>query len=74
MRQKDAFAAIRALGLTISKCNGEYRVAFPGPGNEASAYYTNDLQDALNTARAMHAHARAEILKFRKLPCSPTVH
>jgi hypothetical protein len=40
-------------GLTFRKeqC-GEYRVNFKG-GTEASAYYTDDLSDALNTGYAM---------------------
>ena len=49
--QAEVFAQIRKLGLTVRKSGGEIRVAFPW--NEASAYYTTDLQDALGTARAM---------------------
>lgn len=34
---------------------GEYRVNFRG-GREATAYYTNDLADAVATAIIMHKH------------------
>lgn len=33
--------------------HGEYRVNYRG-GKEATAYYTNDLQDAFDTAMRMH--------------------
>ena len=45
----------KALGMEIKwDYNGyeEYRVNFKG-GKEATAYYTVDLEDAINTARAM---------------------
>jgi len=43
---------IRALGFRVSKdIDGEIRVAWPG--NESAAYYTNDVEDALGTARHM---------------------
>ena len=32
---------------------------YDGAADEASAYYTNDLQDALGTARAMATRKRA---------------
>ena len=57
IRQDETFAAIRKLGLTVRKVAGEIRVAWPR--DEASAYYTNDLQDALGTARAMATRKRA---------------
>lgn len=38
-------------GLAVSKRDGEYRVAFPG--DEASAYYTNDVADAWGTGLDM---------------------
>jgi hypothetical protein len=50
---------LRRVGLLIQKSDGEYRVAFPNsPGfdPEASAYYTDDLEDALGTGLAMAAH------------------
>lgn len=48
--------AIRALGFRVSRdSDGEIRVGFKG--NESAAYYTNDLEDALGTARAMKTEA-----------------
>ena len=47
-----AFKAIRDLGMTVHCCDGEWRVNFPN-GKEATAYYTDDAQDAVDTARAM---------------------
>ena len=52
MTDQQAFAAIRGLGLTVGKRDGEYRVNFPR-GQEATAYYTNDRSDAVATALAM---------------------
>ncbi len=44
---------LRALGLVIRRENdGEYRINFQG-GDEATAYYTNDLDDAVGTGRDM---------------------
>jgi hypothetical protein len=57
MTDKELFAKVRALGLRITKRDGEYRVAFPG-GREASAYYTNDKDDALGTAHLMKLEMR----------------
>lgn len=53
MTQKEVFQKLRALGLAVSKRNGEFRVAIPG--NSASAYFTEDLQDAYKTGCAMAA-------------------
>jgi hypothetical protein len=47
-------AQLSAIGLTIRHDDGEYRVNKKN-GREATAYYTNDLEDALNTGRAMAA-------------------
>lgn len=56
---------LRALGLVISHdpSTQEFRVAFAGrgPAVEASAYYTNDLQDAVNTGRAMAQHRNGQV-------------
>lgn len=49
-------AAIRALGLKVTRTDGEYRVAYRGLSEkkeESSAYYTTDGSDALGTARYM---------------------
>jgi hypothetical protein len=48
----EAKAFCRRHRMTITKRDDEYRVNFIG-GNEAAASYTNDLIDALGTARAM---------------------
>lgn len=56
MTQKHAAAQLRALGMTLRKEEGEYRVNFRG-GSEATAYYTNDLEDAVYTAADMAARA-----------------
>ena len=56
--------ACDAMGMTIRKQTGEYRVAFKivtliradnHQSPEDSAYYTYDLRDALATAIAMHS-------------------
>lgn len=43
---------LRARGIVLSKKDGEYRVNFRG-GREGTAYYTDDLADALSTGQAM---------------------
>jgi len=43
---------LRALGIVIRREDGEFRVNFRG-GDEATAYYTNDLDDAVGTGRDM---------------------
>lgn len=56
---KALFGAVRALGLTISKRDGEYRITVPGLPREraeAVAAYTDDRGDAWGTAQAMSAH------------------
>lgn len=47
-------AAIRALGLTCRflSTTGEFRINYTG-GKEATAYYTEDRDDALATAQQM---------------------
>ena len=50
---KDAKLTLRQLGMSINKNQyGEYRVNFLG-GDEATAYYTNDLNDAVMTGKHM---------------------
>jgi hypothetical protein len=57
LTQKEVFARIRAIGMTVTMVHstGEYRVNFPKSegGTEESAYYTNDGLDAIGTAQAM---------------------
>ena len=43
---------LHALGLVLRQAPGQYSVNFPG-GDDATAYVTDDLQDALNHGRAM---------------------
>ena len=53
---KALFGAVRALGLTISKREGEYRISRPNLSREraeAIAYYTHDREDAWGTAEEM---------------------
>lgn len=58
---KKAQAELRTLGITLRKTDGEYRVAFAGKGTESSAYYTNDIEDAVNTGRAMFNKREAKL-------------
>jgi hypothetical protein len=62
MTLQEAKAIARHLGLTLRKVrSGDYRVNFRD-GNETTAYYTDNLEDAVNTAvemarkRALEAH------------------
>jgi hypothetical protein len=52
-----AQAAARHYGCSIRSSNGEFRVNLSG-GKEATAYYTNCLDDAVATARAMALEAK----------------
>ncbi|MGH6780978.1 MAG: hypothetical protein ACREB5_02590 [Sphingomonadaceae bacterium] len=59
---KTLFSAIRALGLTIGKRDGEYRISRPGlPRDraEAIAAYTTDRDDAWDTAKMMAKDPRS---------------
>lgn len=58
MTYSAAAAAIRALGLKVSRTDGEIRVAWAG--NESAAYYTDDAQDAYDTAIKMADEAAPE--------------
>lgn len=48
MTIKEAIAKMRDHGMVIRSEDGEYRVNFKH-GFEATAYYTNDLEDAVAT-------------------------
>ena len=53
MTLQEAKSIARHLGLTLRKVrSGEYRVNFRD-GNEATAYYTDNLEDAVRTAIEM---------------------
>ena len=58
MTQHEARMACRAVDcvLSIAGLNPVYRVNLKG-GTEGTAYYTNDLQDAVWTAQAMRKEA-----------------
>jgi hypothetical protein len=57
MTLQEAKSIARHLGLTLRQVrSGDYRVNFRD-GNETTAHYTNDLEDAVNTAVEM-AHKR----------------
>ena len=51
MRQKEAYKIIRSYGCTVSKKDNEYRINCKFFGTEGTAYYTDDLQDAIDTAK-----------------------
>ena len=53
MTPQEAKSIARHLGLTLRKVrSGDYRVNFRD-GNETTAYYTDNLEDAVNTAVEM---------------------
>ena len=53
MTLQKAKSIARHLGLTLREvCSGDYRVNFRD-GNESTAYYKDDLEDAVNTAVEM---------------------
>ena len=53
MTFQEAKSIARHLGLTLRKVrSGDYRVNFRD-GNETTAYYTDNLEDAVNTAVEM---------------------
>jgi len=63
MTLQEAKSVARHLGLTLRTMrSGDYRVNFRD-GNETTAYYTDDLEDAVNTA--------VEMARNRAL-CEPT--
>jgi hypothetical protein len=67
---KRAQAEVRAMGLTLTRKaeTDEYRVNFAG-GKESTAYYTNDLADAIGTARHMAAWSKADLQRsFKRNP------
>jgi hypothetical protein len=53
MTLQEAKSIARHLGLTLRKVrSGDYRVSFLD-GDETAAYYTRNLEDAVNTAVEM---------------------
>jgi hypothetical protein len=62
MTLQEAKSIARHLGLTLRKVrSGDYRVNFRD-GNETTAYYTDNLEDAVNTA--------VEMARKRAVSCS----
>lgn len=53
LKLQAAQADLRAIGITLRKVEDEYQV-YP-KGNVALAYFTNDIEDAFNTGRAIAA-------------------
>lgn len=56
MTDKQTFDAIRKLGLAVQKNDGEWRVDYKRSDPRKSldsCYFTNDKQDALDTAKSM---------------------
>jgi hypothetical protein len=67
MTHQETKSIARHLGLTLRKVrSGNYRVSFRD-GNETTAYYTDNLEDAVNTAVEMarnRTFVRADTTKF----------
>lgn len=58
MTRAEARTQLQALGLTLNRTQyGEWRVNFRHQG-EATAYYTDDLNDAVGTGRKMAEQVR----------------
>lgn len=55
---KNAKVILSEIGMGITKRDDEYRVNFKN-GTENTAYYTNDLQDALETGMKMAGYVKA---------------
>lgn len=53
----DVRRALAAVGMTLRRDYGEWRVNFK-KGKEETAYYAIDLADALHTGLLMHANRR----------------
>lgn len=53
MTLSNATTICRDLGITLRKTDGEYRINYRGSSDEATAYYTDDIMDAVETAAAM---------------------
>jgi hypothetical protein len=49
MKLKDARNTLRQHGMVLSQENGEYCVGYMDGDKEDTAYYTNDLTDAVST-------------------------
>lgn len=56
MTLKQAKEKLAAFGMSLRHRDGEYRVNFRN-GSEATAYYTDDREDAVDTAMHMYETA-----------------
>jgi len=71
MHYRVAQHILAAEGMSLRHNDGEYRVNFRN-GTEDSAYYTNDLQDAVDTGRSMAAgYTDASLMQTRPDPNYP---
>jgi len=69
---REARQHLRGIGHTLRHREGEYRVSRAG-APEAHAYYTNDLQDAVDTAHQMHeAYTAGRPARFGFGTAAPT--
>jgi len=60
MTLQEAKSIARHLGLTLRQvCSGNYRVNFRD-GNETTAYYTDNLEDAVNGHNATNKGEKAQ--------------
>lgn len=74
MKLKEAVKACSAMGASLRKRDGEYRVApkvgakFSKQRAEEMAYFTNDLKDAVSTCRyaAERGHFKGTRRKARR--------
>lgn len=66
---------LRELGITLTKNqHGEYRVNFVG-GSEATAYYTDSLDDAVNTGHSMATRPKEQTMEKVMCPyCNEPIH
>lgn len=65
MNVKQTQAAIRALGFSAARTDGEWRINVRGR-EEALAYYTTDNEDALGTAKAWATRREAAMVALRE--------
>jgi hypothetical protein len=61
MTLREAKESLRAnFGMALTKRDGEFRVNYIG-GDEATAYYTEDMTDAINTGIAMRRRQAGKV-------------
>ena len=71
MTLRKAKSIARHLRLTLRQvCSGDYRVNFRD-GNETTAYYTDSLEDAINTAVGMARRRELHHTEWRRNLASP---